>query len=73
MGIGLWYYTCVMLMERVLQAQQLDCRLSELLPDQTTELKAKFRLFQRSELSSEARNSISNDTRAFGSFCHERF
>ena len=27
---------------KVLQAQQLDCRLSELLPDQTTELKASF-------------------------------
>ncbi|MFQ7167954.1 MAG: DUF4832 domain-containing protein [Streptococcus sp.] len=27
---------------KVLQAQQLDCRLSKLLPDQTTELKASF-------------------------------
>ena len=27
---------------KVLQAQQLDCRLSEFLPDQTTELKASF-------------------------------
>ena len=42
MGISLWYNTCVMLMERVFQAQQLECRLSELLPDQTTELKASF-------------------------------
>ena len=42
MGIVLWYNTCVMLMERVFQAQQLECRLSELLPDQTTELKASF-------------------------------
>lgn len=31
MGISLWYNTCVMLMERVFQAQQLECRLSELL------------------------------------------
>ncbi|MFR4845085.1 MAG: hypothetical protein ACLUAO_05715 [Streptococcus sp.] len=37
MGIGLWYYTCNA-NGKVLQAQQLDCRLSELLPDQTTEL-----------------------------------
>ena len=27
---------------KVVQAQQLECRLSELLPDQTTELKASF-------------------------------
>lgn len=46
MGIVLWYNTCVMLMERVFQAQQLECRLSELLPDQTTELKASFAYYK---------------------------
>ena len=58
---------------KVVQSQDLDCRLSELLPNQTAELKASFAYSKKSEVSSEVRNYFSNDTSAFCSFCHEWF
>ncbi len=72
MAISLWYYTCVMLMVRVFQAQDLDCRLLNCFQIKQLNLKASFAYSKKSELS-EARNSISNDTRAFCSFRNERF